>query len=766
MGSHAAGILFANYFPVSRPLAYALGSLAIAAACVWPRARMLCACGLIACAGAMNLGFQLGAATRAASWAGQHGTAEATLTALERTHWGWRAQLADVVWLGGASERVPSSIRLSGEREVEGVASFGRHRVGDRVRAALRLRAIGGLRNPGRPDPRTAPERAGVGLSARLEHPALHVRIAGGRLAWLHDLRARLAGQLVAAGSGGPLLAALAVGERGQVPQEMRDAFAALGASHLLAVSGLHLGLVAVLSFAALRRGLVALPGWDQARDPRGFALLGASAVALIYALLSGWGVPVRRALVLIFALGVCVARGRATARLAPIWCAALWLLASEPHALFSAGAQLSFLASAALLLAAARAHEGVRLGPLAASATALAVTAPLAALHFGSRAPLALFANAALVPWTASVLLPVTLASSAMLALGLPGDGLATAGAERLAAFTLRTVAWAAEHLPRAASAAPPSLAWIACSAVLGCLAVVARGRGGKICCALAVSLLLAAAPARRLGPEFPRVLFLDVGQGDAALIQSGDDAVLIDAGGRLPGGADLGQLAVVPALRALGVERLSLVVVSHADLDHRGGIPSVLEALPVEALWLPLGGIRDPAFSSLLRVTRRRGVAVSERGAGSAAFLGTELRISPLWPAAGFSGSRNDRSLVVLAEVGGARILFTGDLEAAGEVALLTSGAGLRSDVLKLAHHGSRTSSSQAFLAAVAPHTVVAAAPCQSRFGMPHAEILTRVAAAGASLWWTGRDGAVWLRLGQEIAAWGTGSFAHCPR
>ena len=334
----AVGIVLADWALVSRPLAYGAGALALAAACVCPRKRALCACVLAACAGAAGLATQLDVARRAQHWAGASGRFEATLEVLAATPWGWRAELGDVVSLEPPQRRVPGRVRLTGELPAPGVAAFAERSVGERLRASLRLRAIGGLRNPGRPDPRVAAQRAGVGLTARLEHPALHVALASGSMAPVHALRTRIAQRLIAAGEGGALLAALAVGERGQVAQATRDAFAALGASHLLAVSGLHLGLVAMLSFGAFRRVLVRLPHATQTRDVRVAALGAAIAFALGYALLSGWGVPVRRALVLLFALGVGLARGRPGERLAPIWCAAGWVLATEPHALFSAG--------------------------------------------------------------------------------------------------------------------------------------------------------------------------------------------------------------------------------------------------------------------------------------------------------------------------------------------------------------------------------------------------------------------------------------------
>ena len=240
--------------------------------------------------------------------------------------------------------------------------------------------------------------------------------------------------------------------------------------------------------------------------------------------------------------------------------------------------------------------------------------------------------------------------------------------------------------------------------------------------------------------------------------MIQTADAAVLVDAGSAFPGGGNAGEAAVLPALAALGIRRLDLAVVTHADLDHRGGMPAVLRALPVGAVWLPYGAEVDPAFASVRDAARSRGVAVRERGAGAQAFATGGLRVEPLWPPRDDSfTSRNDRSLVVRAEAGGTRLLLAGDLEAASEAALLASGADLRAELLKLSHHGSRTSSTAPFLEAVAAQVGVVSAPLVGRFEMPHASVVRRVVRGGASLWWTGRDGAVMASLEAPVSVWG---------
>jgi competence protein ComEC len=254
------------------------------------------------------------------------------------------------------------------------------------------------------------------------------------------------------------------------------------------------------------------------------------------------------------------------------------------------------------------------------------------------------------------------------------------------------------------------------------------------------------------------PRVVALDVGQGDAVLVQGARGALLVDGGTALPGGGDLGRAVVVPALAALGVRRLDVVAASHADLDHRGGLASVIGGVAVGELWLPHGGVADPGFASVVALARERGVLVRERGAGDPVAAVGDLAVESLWPPRdeGETRSDNDRSLVLRVVVAGTRVLLTGDLEAGAEAALAAR-ADLRAEVLKLAHHGSRTSSTPAFLRAVGAEVAIASAPCLGRFRMPHPEVAGRVARGATSLWWTGRDGAVFVGLARPRTAVG---------
>jgi competence protein ComEC len=629
-------------------------------------------------------------------------------------------------------------------------------------------------RNPGSRSRQRQLERAGVGAVARLVHPSLHVRLPdheGVRmLAPAHAARARIGDRLESAGTGGPLLRALALGDRGALPTASREAFAALGLSHLLAVSGLHLTLVAGWAFALARGGFSRSARVAARWDARHLALGVAWVAAALYAVAAGWGVPVRRALVLFTGLALAVVRGRAGGRAEPLAAAAMLVLAADPGALFDPGAQLSFAASAALSgtidegsQATGSRIAGALRQAIRASATALAVTSPIAAYHFAQVAPGALLANAIAVPWTALVLLPAALLATATTL--VPGSGFVLIAAERIAAFTLAAVEGAAAWLPGSAAVAPPALSTLVVAAALGGAALRSRRTRWRAAWAFAAGLVLAAAPPPGQRPAPPRLVALDVGQGDAFLVQGRRASVLVDAGTALEG-YDVGRRVVLPALAALGVNELDLVIATHGDLDHRGGLPSVLRALPVGAVWIPRGARSDPSFADLLAAARAREVPIYERGAGSTGEEFGDLRVTPLWPPrAGSRSSRNDRSLVVRIDVGARRLLLAGDVEAAAERALVESGAELRADVIVLPHHGSRTSSSRDWIRAVQAEVAVASAPCRGRFGMPHPEVLGRARDADLPVWWTGRDGAVMVGLAEPLVVWGYGDApSHC--
>jgi len=766
LAAHVAGIVLADRGALGPDAALVAGALALlGAALTRGRARFAAALLATAGAGAFHVGVALEAADRAPP-APVEATVDARVAEVLRTpHW-TRVDLAGARGPLAGDPPVPHRIRVYVRPGKGGALAAAVP--GEQVRGRLRLRPAGGLRNPGAAEAGAARRRRGIAAVASPVHPTLTARLdAGGPGAALQRRRARTAARLQERGPGGALLAALALGDRGGLDPAHRDAFARLGAAHLLAVSGLHLALVAGAVYAAARRLVARIPALAARRDARELAMAAALAAAAGYALAAGWGVPVRRALLLLIALAVALLRGRPAARSHPLMAAGLVILALEPGALFSPGAWLSFAATAALVAAAGRAEgEGLRhaVGALArASATAFLATAPVAAAAFGVATPWAVPGNLVLVPWVGGLVLPAALASAGALAVApaAPAAAALAGLAAGLAEATLEAVGAAAARLPGPTTGAAPAPVLLIVGTGLALAALAARSTGLRVAASLVVGGLFTLAPPAAVTPGPPRLVVLDVGAGDATLVQGRRGTLLVDAGAAFPG-VDRGREAVAPALAALGVERLDALVLTHADVDHRGGAPALLRMLPVEALWLPPGGRSDPGFAAVREAAAGAGVSVAEHGAGDTPRRLGDLRVEILWPPRrpAAAAPDNDRSLVLRVSVGGGpRVLLPGDLEAAAEAQLVARGTDLRADLLKVAHHGSRSSSSRAFLAAVGGAAAVVSAPCHGRFGWPHPEVVDRLREQGYAIWWTGRDGAVLADLGPRpwLRGWG---------
>jgi beta-lactamase superfamily II metal-dependent hydrolase len=274
-----------------------------------------------------------------------------------------------------------------------------------------------------------------------------------------------------------------------------------------------------------------------------------------------------------------------------------------------------------------------------------------------------------------------------------------------------------------------------------------------------------------------------LDVGQGDALLLEFPEGLPWLIDGGGIPGSRiDIGVRRVLPALRARGVDQLGLVVLTHGDADHAGGLFAVLEQLRVDQLLLPRGRRVGAAERSLISLAEQRGVSVivSDEGAVLPELAGgvTADLLHPLEGWRFTNESTNDGSVVLRVVLGAVGFLLTGDIEAAAEEHLLRSDLDLRATVLKLAHHGSRTSSSGDFLDRVRPMVALAGIGKENRFGFPHQGTISRLRERDVELYWTGRHGELrvctdglaltvdtrpegrWLRSleysAQEVAGW----------
>ena len=619
--------------------------------------------------------------------------------------------------------------------------------LGDRVRMQAQLRAPPGARNPGGRDPAARLGAAGIARQAFATGPAVRAA-APSPLAPLERARERFAAAAAAAlpPREAGLVVAIASGERSGLDPATVASFARSGLAHILAVSGLHLVVVALGLERLLRAALVRIDAVAVRVDPRKAAAAVLLPAAAVYTLATGAGVPVLRAGL---AIGVAAA-GTLLDREAPaanvLALAALALLAGEPASALDPSFQLTFAAVGGLVLWAGplraaipvrRTSHGWRawlVEPLLAGACATLAasiaTMPVLAAHFRQVPVLGLAANVAGIPVGSALTVVATLAAlAASIAPALAGPLLVAAGplARALAALSDAAAgpAWGVLGL------ASPGFAGAGGFYALAILAGRCPGRrrfaaaAGAALCLLLPGPLRAGAARVRGGLE---VTFLSVGQGDAALLRLPDGAaVLVDGGGSPSGGADPGARDVLPFLRDLGVRRLTAIFVSHPHPDHVLGLAAVAAALPSERVFSNGDGGEGEARETL------------------AALHPQTLLPGDRWERAGVrfdvlggpreSFAANDASLVLRVSYGGTSFLFAGDLEAEGEAAAVARG-GLHADVVKVPHHGSRTSSTAAFVAAVRPRLAVASMGLGNRYGFPHEEAVERWRAAGAAV------------------------------
>ncbi|AJP48389.1 competence protein ComEC [Rugosibacter aromaticivorans] len=649
-----------------------------------------------------------------------------------------------------AAASVPQHISLAWYRgraddEAEDVPTMPLH-AGERWRFTVRLKRPHGNVNPQGFDYEAWLFERGIRATGYVRpHSATRLNAAVWRQGYAVEMlreriRERFQSALPDASYAG-ILIALAIGDQQSIAPTLWQQFAKTGITHLMSISGLH-----VTMFAGLFYWLV---GWLWRRSAvlplhlpaQKAAALGGFIAALIYSLLAGFAVPAQRTLYMLGVVALARLLNREVAASRVLALALLVVLILDPWAVLAAGFWLSFGAVALLFyigsgrLGAAhwlaewgRAQWAVTLGMLPA----------LLALfqQFSLVSPLA---NAVAIPLVSFVITPLALAGV------LPFLDPLLWLANFITTGLMRFIDWLAV-LPMATwqQAAPP--AWAILLALGGGVwLLLPRGFPARWLGLLTfLPLLIITPPRPPLGEA--EVVVLDVGQGLAIHVQTATHDLLFDTGPTFSAEADSGNRIIVPYLRAIGVRRLDELIVSHADNDHSGGAESILAAVPVSLLRASLPAAHPLWNHTLPNAPCRAGDAWDWDG----------VHFLILHPAATNAATKSNAVACVLAiDAHGRRVLITSDIEAAQESALVTRQAGdgnasrLAAEVLIVPHHGSRTSSTDAFVAAVGAKEAIFPVGYRNRFGHPKAEIVARYEHSGAHLHRTDADGAVAVHL-----------------
>ncbi|KAF1708307.1 DNA internalization-related competence protein ComEC/Rec2 [Pseudoxanthomonas kalamensis DSM 18571] len=612
-------------------------------------------------------------------------------------------------------------------------------RAGARWQMTVRVRAPRGLANPGGFDGERHALVQRIAATGYLRHADTAVELAppSGLQAWRETMSGR-----IETGIDSPsarFVQALALGDTRGLDDADWQVLRAAGLTHLIAISGFHVGLVSGL-FALLAAGLWRLfPAWAR-RVPRPqaaaiAALLGACG----YAVVAGFALPTVRTVLMIAVVALARLGRRPLQMASALALALLAVLGVDPLSVLQAGFWLSFAGVAWLLWCLPR----ERTRPLwreflSAQGVATLGLLPLTVVLFGQASLAGPLANLVAIPWWSLVVVPLSLLGTALEAVHAGWGGWAWRAAAWC--FELSWPGFVALANSRFALWWLPEPAWFAAPlALLGAFwCLLPRGVPGK---PLAMLLWLPLLwPDRELPAEgAAELVVIDVGQGLSVLVRTRHHALLYDTGPAVADGYDAGERAVLPTLHALGVARLDRVVVSHGDADHAGGYASVRRGMPVGRALAPAGA----------------GVAEAGACIAGEGWEWDGVRFRFLHPSPGFPYLRNESSCVLRVETAhGVAALLAGDIGTVIEQRLLHDDpAAVRAEVVLVPHHGSGASSGEAFVAASGARLALVSSGYGNRFGHPRADTVRRWQAAGAEVLDTQASGAlrVWLQAGE---------------
>ncbi len=534
------------------------------------------------------------------------------------------------------------------------------------------------------------------------------------------------------------LIRAMTIGDRSAIVPAQWEVLRSTGTSHLMAISGLHISLVAGLAFWLMRlvwSRLGALP--EVIPSARAAAVLSLLA-ATCYAFLAGFGIPTRRALIMLAVAMAALLAGR-WSRPAHVLClAALGTLVDDPLAVLSAGWWLSFWAVTMIVYTTSGHHGAVGLWHKWTRVHIILAIGmlPVLLVFFQQASLVAPLANIIAVPWVSLLVIPVALVGTLLLFISTAAGGLLL----NLAAWLMDTLwpflGWLGSlefsllhhHQP---------LQWTWAPATAGTLLLFApRGFPGKwLGLVLLLPLLAARPPAPGFGEAW--VTLLDVGQGLSTVVRTREHTLVYDAGPAYGPAFDAGRSVVVPYLRSQGIGSIDKLFVSHGDIDHSGGVSSIVKEYPVKDLE---AGVPE-------RLTIRQ-ASQCHRGER---WRWDGVDFSLLHPDARNYGKGNNASCVLrIGTAGGGHAMLTGDIGTESERMLLKELRGqLPADVLIVPHHGSLTSSSPAFVAAVNPAYALFATGYRNRFRFPRGPVVDRYRQAGSELLDTARLGAITVKL-----------------
>jgi competence protein ComEC len=567
------------------------------------------------------------------------------------------------------------------------------------------------------------------------------------------------------------LIKALVVGDMGGISKDIRTAFTAAGVNHVLSISGLHVAMLGLVVFVLIRYGCsfstFLLLRWNLLKIATFFSFVA----VVFYTALAGAMVPTVRSAIMIGVYELAVLLDREEEVFASLTLAALLIGLVWPGVIADISFQLSFLAVLFIVWGMRKVHEWFaatkgddelpqekswitpRLRQagmhLAVPVLATVGTGPLIAHYFGHLSLVGFIANPLVVPLVGFIVVPVGLIIGFCAVAAPDLASLLTGPAEKLAALTIWMVdAFARFPLANFSVPSPNVLEVAGLYGLILCFFIL-RKRLHVLTALVVATVWLAADGAywwneRHRRTEL-RVTHLNVGQGDAAVVElPGSKVLLIDAGGTASGEFDTGEGIVAPFLRSRKILKVDFLLVSHPRIDHYGGMRTIVNEFSPREFWAGSSKGQTSRFDDLEAALERTKITRVPMTAGEPCRIFDEVKFCVLFPP---PDKGDDASVVMRLEYGKLRYLFAGDVDKRGEAWLAQNPKDLRSTIVKIPRHGSATANTAEFIAAVRPRVAVISAGVRARSGVQREEVAGRYRDSGAEVLSTHEDGAITL-------------------
>ena len=624
--------------------------------------------------------------------------------------WRFRLNISKASLLDDPNQQIPVSgvVRVGWYRTKQVI------RAGEHWQMVVRLKRPSGFMNPGGFDyekwlfqeriiatgyVRKSPENKRISKPPFYSINSLREKI-------LHGIKQRIDKPEIAG-----IISALAVADRSNITDQQWNILRQTGTNHLIAISGLHIGLVAGFGFFPVMLIWWFFPNLYLKLPIRVAGGIMGAALAIIYALLAGFTLPTQRALIMVLVVLFGVLSKKQYNSFTILATALLIVLLFDPLAVLSQGFWLSFVAVGLIMFTLARRIARPRLGAdLLTIQFALSLgMLPLTLALFGTGSLSSPIANLIAIPWVSLVVVPLTLLGVLMLPFAT------------LSGFLLNLAGTSVDYMMQGLSLLSSSETMISIPAIPNYLLLIAFA-------GFLWLWLPAKFPARWLGLILilPLITYrpepvahgafdyhlLDVGQGLASVVQTKNHVLIYDTGPRASSSFDTGKLVVLPFLRAKNIKHVDTMLVSHEDMDHRGGSVVINENITIDTIM--------SSDTSILPNVKHCDVGLK--------WVWDDVTFEILHPEQSWEGNDNDRSCVLRVSNQNHSLLLTGDIQKLAEKQLLDSRATLKSEVMLVPHHGSNTSSTTDFIKAVEPELALAATGYRNRFHFPSSKVVKR--------------------------------------